>query len=42
MVERRRVIIITDGDEYARKSIEIVAKQLVEDVFHCHMGIHLC
>ena len=28
MKERRRVILITDGDEYARKSLEIVAKEI--------------
>ena len=28
MDERRRVILITDGDEYARKSLEIVAKEI--------------
>ncbi len=28
MKERRRVILITDGDDYARKSLEIVAKEI--------------
>ena len=28
MDHRRRVILITDGDEYARKSLEIVAKEI--------------
>ena len=28
MDHRRRVILVTDGDEYARKSLEIVAKEI--------------
>ncbi len=28
MSNRRRVILITDGDDYARRSVEIVAKQI--------------
>ena len=35
---RRRVILITDGDEYARKSLEIVAKEIGVDVFTMSHG----
>lgn len=40
MVTKRKVILITDGDEYAKRAVEHVAKEIGEGVSPCPKVIH--
>lgn len=36
---RRRVVLVTDGDEYAKRTIELLTKEFGEGVFQHHKVI---
>ena len=37
---RRRVVLVTDGDEYAKRTIELLTKEFGEGVFQHHKVIN--
>lgn len=39
MTTKRKVILVTDGDVYAAKTIEYAASKVEVDVFHNQKGI---